>query len=224
VEASSTILPIAELIAKRCEELGISRADVVKRCGSLNVQKGLKKLEQFCDGQLDGPERMIEALPEAIKVSEEQVQQAIDASENVVRVSEEARWRASFVPHAIIVRGTNQASPSFVTAFGSGYFNRIDFDHPNDEVTFLRQAIEVVSAKLEWSRSTKLPPYRHPTGVVINYTPDRAVRLDLEGNPVEALNRAYRPEETHLENRLRTRYLRKLGRNVGHHRNADLPG
>jgi len=30
-----------------------------------------------------------------------------------------------------------------------------------------------------------------PTGYIVNYTPDHAVRFDLNGDPVEAFNRAY---------------------------------
>ena len=33
------------------------------------------------------------------------------------------------------------------------------------------------------------------TGFIVNYTPDHAVRFDLEGRPVETLTRAYRPGE-----------------------------
>ena len=33
------------------------------------------------------------------------------------------------------------------------------------------------------------------TGFIVNYDPDRAIRFDLDGNRVEVLDRAYRPEQ-----------------------------
>ena len=36
------------------------------------------------------------------------------------------------------------------------------------------------------------------TGFIVNYTPDHAVRFDLEGRPTETLSRAYRPGEVTL--------------------------
>ena len=36
------------------------------------------------------------------------------------------------------------------------------------------------------------------TGFIVNYTPDFAVRFDLNGNPVETLYHAYRPGEVAL--------------------------
>jgi hypothetical protein len=35
-------------------------------------------------------------------------------------------------------------------------------------------------------------------GFIINYSPDCAVRFDLEGNPVELFDRAHRPGEATL--------------------------
>jgi hypothetical protein len=36
------------------------------------------------------------------------------------------------------------------------------------------------------------------TGFVVNYTPDHAMRFDLEGKPIETLARAYQPGEVVL--------------------------
>jgi hypothetical protein len=37
-----------------------------------------------------------------------------------------------------------------------------------------------------------LPCFGRPVGVIVNYTPDRAVRFDLTGQPIEAVDRAHR--------------------------------
>jgi hypothetical protein len=35
-------------------------------------------------------------------------------------------------------------------------------------------------------------------GFIINYSPDQAVRYDLDGTPIEVLSKAYRPGEVSL--------------------------
>ena len=54
-------------------------------------------------------------------------------------------------------------------------------------MTFVKQALIVV-------RKTPAVRFHGPTiGFVVNYSPDRAVRFDLAGNPVAMLDRAYEP-------------------------------
>jgi hypothetical protein len=40
--------------------------------------------------------------------------------------------------------------------------------------------------------SDQIPTFGRPESVVVNYWPDRAVKFDLEGNAIEALDHAYR--------------------------------
>jgi hypothetical protein len=48
-------------------------------------------------------------------------------------------------------------------------------------------------------RRTPLVKFFGPTtGFIVNYTPDHAVRFDLDGRPVETLTRAHRPGEVTL--------------------------
>jgi len=37
------------------------------------------------------------------------------------------------------------------------------------------------------------------TGFIVNYTPDYAVRFDVDGNPIEVLGRAYSPGKVELQ-------------------------
>ena len=46
--------------------------------------------------------------------------------------------------------------------------------------------------------SDQIPTFGRPESVVVNYSPDRAVRFDLEGNAIEVLDRAYRIGEASL--------------------------
>ena len=106
----------------------------------------------------------------------------------------DAAWRAAFKPHAYLL-GTH-TRPSSITIFGiSGGAKRwlnIPLDLEQPPVTFATQALGFV-------RQTPVVPFFGPTtGFVINYTPDRAVRFGLEGNPVECLPSAYFPGDVTL--------------------------
>jgi hypothetical protein len=106
----------------------------------------------------------------------------------------DAAWRLAFKPHAYLL-GTH-TRPSSITIFGiSGGAKRwltIPLDLAQPPVTFATQALGFV-------RQTPVVPFFGPTtGFVVNYTPDRAVCFDLEGNPVECFPRAYSPGEVTL--------------------------
>ena len=78
----------------------------------------------------------------------------------------------------------------------------LDLDEPPE--TYAEQALSVVQ------RTPVVPFFGPTTGFVVNYTPDNAVRFDMEGRPVEIFAHAYRPGEVtlYLGNReLRLRIL-----------------
>ena len=100
---------------------------------------------------------------------------------------EAAEWRAAFRPHAIIVTDRSIPSPIFVAALiGVEKILRIDFDTSLPEATFVQQAL------------AKPIAFGRPTGVTVNYAPDRAVRYDLRGDPVETLAEAIRCGKAYL--------------------------
>ena len=106
----------------------------------------------------------------------------------------EALRRASFGPSAYLL-GT-ETRPTQITIYGiSGgaeRWRRIPLDLSQPAVTFVKQALIVV-------RKTPVVPFFGPTiGFVVNYSPDRAVRFDLAGNPVAMLDRAYEPGQVTL--------------------------
>jgi hypothetical protein len=70
---------------------------------------------------------------------------------------------------------------------------RIPLDCSKPPITFAMQAMAVV-------RKTPAVTFFGPTtGFVVNYTPDCAVRFDLDGNPVEVFPRAYSPGEVFVQ-------------------------
>jgi hypothetical protein len=148
-------LPIHDLVETRLKELGIRRSEVVRRCGFKNVDKGLRRLEAVCGGDLDyvSARMVLNALPTALEVEEGVVDVAvrqsaalIDQSKRMAAAEREAAWRASFKPHALLV-GT-ETRPSSITMFGfSGgpeRWLRIPLDRSQPTLTYAAQALEVV--------------------------------------------------------------------------------
>lgn len=43
-----------------------------------------------------------------------------------------------------------------------------------------------------------LPAFGRSIGVIVNYTPDRAIRFDPDGNALEILSRAHRPADAYV--------------------------
>ena len=116
--------------------------------------------------------------------------------------TEQARqtvWRAAFRPHAIILTERTVPQPFFVAAFiGIERLLRIDFDLALVPVTYTNQALAGLRRRLAEFKSGSgrisetLPALGRPVGVIVNYTPDRAIRFDLDGNALEILPRAHR--------------------------------
>jgi hypothetical protein len=105
-----------------------------------------------------------------------------------------AACQPAFRPHAYLLGTDNR--PSSVTIFGltggAERWLRIPLDALRPPVTFAMQSLAVV-------RRTPVVPFFGPTtGFVVNYTPDQAVRFDLDGKPVERLAHAYSPGEVTL--------------------------
>ena len=112
--------------------------------------------------------------------------------------AEEAAWRAEFNPHAVILTESERPTQLFVAIFiGIDRLLRVDFDLTKSPVTFIQQALEGLSQKLaRWKlarwKSDQIPTFGRPEGVIVNYSPDYAVSYDLDGNAIQALDRAYR--------------------------------
>jgi hypothetical protein len=193
-------LPIAEFVEHRRREIDLGKADVVRRCGYRNLSKGLRRLDALYAGELEGeaPAAIIRCLPEALGVDQEIVdavvsatREIIDARMRAVAAVREAAWRATFEPHAYLV--TERAVPMPITICaltgGPDRWLRITLDTTRPPLTFAQQAIAAVR------REAAIPFYGAVIGVIVNYSPDRAVRFDLEGNPVHVYDRAYSPGE-----------------------------
>jgi hypothetical protein len=115
-------LPIAEFVERRRREIGLGKADVVRRCGYRNLSKGLRRLDALYAGDVEGvaPAAIIRRLSEALKVDQETVDAIVSATKEIVHVrmhiaaaARKASWRDTFKPHAYFV--TERTIPTQIT-------------------------------------------------------------------------------------------------------------
>jgi hypothetical protein len=182
------------------KELGVRRSELALRCGCNNVSKGLRRISSVCQGDLDSQtsKMVLDALPAALEIEKAQVEAIVDDTAKIIATAERRAvakrgevYRASIRPHGYLL-GT-KTCPSQIVFYGitSGAerWQKIRLDLSQPPVTFAAQAHAVV-------KQTPIVPYFGPTtGFIVNYTPDNAVRFDLDGVPVEQSGRAYRPSE-----------------------------
>jgi hypothetical protein len=114
----------------------------------------------------------------------------------------EAEWRRTFQPHAVIQTQRTVPTQIFICGLtgGAERWLIIRFDLSRPPVTFVEQALEGLKNKsfLTPSGTLGVGFFGAALGIIVNFSPDRAVRFDLEGNPLEVLERAYRPGQASL--------------------------
>ena len=211
-------LAIQLLITSRCRELRLGRAELVRRCGYKNVSKGLRRLEQVYAGNLEKAQSLVCALPGALELPPDVVRGALDKSARQLAeaaagaaAEAEAAWRVAFKPHAYLL-GTH-TRPSqllfFAITGGAERWLKIPLDLSQPPLSYAALALAVVR------RTPVVRYFGATTGFIVNYTPDHAVRFDLEGKPVETLTHAYRPVEVTVSLGRREVSAESFGRVLG---------
>ncbi len=117
--------PIHDLIENQQKRLGMRRGELARRCGFKNIDKGIRRIDGVCHGDLDSPaaKMVLDALPAALEMDKDAVETAVRATAEIIAEAErraaaerEATWRASFVPHAYLL-GT-ETRPFSITIYG----------------------------------------------------------------------------------------------------------
>jgi hypothetical protein len=94
--------PIHELIENQRKRLGLRRSELARRCGFKNLDKGLRRIDGVCHGDLDSPgaKMAIDALPTALEVDKKVVDDAIVATVEMIaeakrlgEAKQDAAWR-----------------------------------------------------------------------------------------------------------------------------------
>jgi hypothetical protein len=92
---------------------------------------------------------------------------------------------------------------------GAERWLKIPLDLLQPPVSYAAQALAVVR------RTHFVQFFGATTGFIVNYSPDHAVRFDLDGKPVETLTRSYRPMEVTLTIGRREVSAERFGRSLG---------
>ena len=202
-------LPLTSFIVSRCRELGFRKVDLIVRAGYKNRAKGLRRLDALLDGNLDAPQELMSSLPKALSIAESEFHVVVERTRLLLEeekqkaiAAAEAHWRATFVPHAIIVTEHDRPSSIWLAAvLGVTRILNIDFDG-RDPSSFRDHALEEVARRpREFSSdrdAQRLPAFGRPIGVIVNYSPDYAVRYDIEAEMLESMPRAHRLGEARL--------------------------
>ena len=129
----------------------------------------------------------------AVRLAVQKTRQRLHEYKARKKETERLERLTEFRPHAIILTERSRPSPKFVAAaMGPEKILRIDFDVTGDPKTFVGLALDGLKRKLATRRDNKLPAFGGPTGIVLNYSPDFAVRFDLDGAAQEIFREAYR--------------------------------
>jgi hypothetical protein len=76
----------------------------------------------------------------------------------------------------------------------------IRLDHSQPPITFVQQVLAALPQKLQLRANGRpsVPFFGEALGFIINYSPEKALRCSLTGQPLEVLAKAYRPGEIEL--------------------------
>ena len=197
--------PTASLIRIRCLELALNKARLVRLAGYKNEAKGIRRLDSLIAGDLETTRRLIQGLPAALNlptnvISEvvEQTRQQIAAMKRDGAEQAGMQWRDNFQPHAVILTERTRPEPMFVAAIiGAERLLRVDFDLDGEAESYVKKSLEGVESRLaKWNGT--IPAFGRPTGLIVNYAPNFAVRFDLRGTPHEIFGQAYRIGQAYL--------------------------
>ena len=148
---------------------------------------------------------LLDVPPDVIEHAIEDTRRQVVNAKEAEWQAREAAWRAAFKPHAIILIERTVPHPIFVAAvIGVERLLRIDFDLSLTPVSYAGQALAGIRRKLAEFRTETgripevLPAFGRPIGVIVNYTPDRAVHFDLDGNPLQIVPRAQHAADAFL--------------------------
>jgi hypothetical protein len=211
-------LPLAELIQSRLRQLGLTPQELGFRLGYSNPAKASGRVYAICEGYLDNrkSKAALVRLATALELPAEEVADVIKltqdslaerkriADERLRRMihAEEVDWRARFKPHAVIVTERRTASQIIFCALAGGpeILLIISFDLSQPPITFVGQAVAGLPSKAPVGANGRryVPFFGEPLGLIINYSPDRALHCDLEGDPIEWLAVAYRVGQIEL--------------------------
>jgi len=204
-----------DFVQSRCLTIGLRRSALASAFGHKNISKTLRRLDRALADGFDANNLTEEAgqylttLADALQIDVDEVIRAANVtfqahreSERQAAEDEERRWRERFVPHGYVM--TEDPVPSSITMFvlsgGSERWRKLRFDHTRPRCTYARQALALLQDfPRDKDGHIEVKFMGRAKDFIINYSPDRALRFDLEGRLVAILGKAYRPGTAYVE-------------------------
>ena len=173
--------------------------------GYKNEAKGIRRLNSLVAGDLETTRRLIQGLPAALNLPTNVISGVIEQTRQQIAAMKRRRaeqagmeWRDNFQPHAVILTERTRPEPIFVAAIiGAERLLRVDFGLDGERESYVKKSLEGVERRLaKWNGT--IPAFGRPTGLIVNYAPNFAVRFDLRGTPQEIFGEAYRIGQAYL--------------------------
>jgi hypothetical protein len=158
------------------------------RSGITNSAKGLRRLQQIFDGDFISSRGLIERLPHALDLPPSVIEDAINASKQQIAEEIEAAWRSNFVPHALAITANNGRPRQITMAAicNAGRHVRIDFPETLPASDFKQYAFDELT-----NRTPDIAKFFYELqGLLINYSPDKSIKFNLDQQVVEESTRA----------------------------------
>ncbi len=178
-------LSLVQLIRQRMQDLTITRGELARCMGYANIAKGCRRLDQICAGDVKMAENLRIELAQGLEVDAGVIDESIEYTRAKQISAEDKAYRESFKPHAVIL--TEYKIPTQITFYamtGGSRHRIISFKEGSNPETYAAQAREALP--------DVVPFLGRPTGYVINYTPEFALKFNKEGRLIGRLDRAFR--------------------------------
>jgi len=185
-------MTLSKLVEMRLTDLGLSREDFTRKLGFKQYAKAQHLFQNLREDYMRDMPHMRRDFAKILEVPQVVVDEAIQVSRDLRFERQDAEWRAEFQPHAVLTTTREIPRPIFAAAL-TGADKKLSMVLP-----------EVIPA-VQWPKwvlerlPRGLPGFGLVTGFVINHTPEHAVRFDLDGNPVEILDKAYRRGRVYMQ-------------------------
>ena len=187
----NTKYPIGRIVAKRADELGINRVELVKLLGYANTDKGLRRFDKFiATGRITT--HLLKGLPDVLGLDTVDVETASATTRQQIADREEATVRERFRPHILVL--AKREDGKHIPAFMQAWFweNRV-IELPNDFDSWssskqVGQAARIVRRHFG-ENGGEQGIWGTITGYRLQLTFDHAVVLNTDGTIREGFNR-----------------------------------
>lgn len=176
--------PITDLLDRRMAALGLTDNTLLAQLGYRNLAKGHRRLLALRSGDAAVADQMMSVLADALDVHPRVLNTAIEDTRAAAQAEQDATYRTSFRPHAVLL--TERNAPSQITICGMINGDRLRVVTFDDDIEPNAYVLHVLDQLPDG-----LPFFGGVTGFAVNYTPDHATIHDRDGRVTHTLDWAY---------------------------------